>query len=282
MEKLSPDTNVPVPSEKQLKKLHALERGLLGMGKLAVAFSGGVDSTFLLAVAERVLGGKVLAVISKTPLTPDREHEQALALCRGLSVDCVVVGGCGLDDPAFTENPPERCYLCKKILLSGIKDAALKRGFEKLAEGSNADDCLDYRPGSRAVCELGVSSPLLEAGMSKRDIRDLSRWMGLPTWDKPSFACLASRFPYGDPITEEKLLQVSAAEQHLLDLGVSSVRVRVHGDIARIEAPADDLPLLFSRREGIVSKLKGLGYTYVSLDLEGYRTGSMNAVLKER
>lgn len=271
-----------VPDEGLLCKLHALQDGLRGAGRLAVAFSGGVDSSLLLAVAREVLGDGVLAVIARSPLLPDREYDSAVAFCQGLGVDFLTVDGCSLDDAAFVENPPNRCYLCKRILLSRIIEAAKARGFCLLAEGSNVDDRQDYRPGFQAVLELGVASPLLDAGLTKQDIRGLSRWMGLSTWDKPSLACLASRFPYGEPVTEGKLAMVAAAEGFLLGLGLSNVRVRVHGDLARIEADGSELETVICNRERICLELKRMGYAYVALDLEGYRTGSMNEVLPGR
>lgn len=268
-----------MPSDGQFSKLANLEEQLAAMGKLAIAFSGGVDSSFLLAVARKVLEDKVIAITNKSPLVPEREHDLAVRICNDLAVRQLVLEACDLDDPAFAENPADRCYLCKRRLLGEIMRVAEAQGFPHVAEGSNVDDCSDYRPGFRAVRELGVESPLLQAGLSKQDIRDLSHWMGLPTWDKPSFACLASRFPYGDPITEEKLARVGEAEQFLLDSGVSNVRVRVHGDVARIEVLPQDMETVLANRDAVVGRFRALGYSFVALDLQGYRMGSMNGTL---
>lgn len=268
-----------MPSAEQFDKLANLEEQLAAMGRLAIAFSGGVDSSFLLAVACKVLGEKVLAITNKSPLVPEREHDLAVRICNDLGVRQLVLEACDLDDPAFSENPVDRCYLCKRRLLGEIVRVAEAQGFSHVAEGSNVDDCSDYRPGFKAVRELGVESPLLRADLRKQDIRDLSRWMGLPTWDKPSFACLASRFPYGDPITVAKLIQVGKAEQFLFDSGVSNVRVRVHGDVARIEVLPQEMGAVLAKRDAVVERFRALGYSFVALDLQGYRTGSMNRTL---
>lgn len=264
------------------EKYNILQSRLSELGSLAVAFSGGVDSTFLLRVAHDVLGDRALAVTAAPPFVPVREQKEAADYCRTAGIRQIVIPPDALDMNGIRHNPPDRCYHCKRIIFSRIIEAAGRNGIRHVAEGSNTDDTGDYRPGMRAIRELGVLSPLLDAGLSKSDIRVLSRELDLPTWDKPSFACLASRFVYGEAITDERLAMVDRAEQLLLDLGFRQFRVRIHGDLARVEI----LPADFGRimetdcREKVCSALKAYGFSYVTLDLAGYRTGSMNEVLK--
>ena len=252
---------------------------LKGYETVAVAFSGGVDSTFLLKAAHEALGENVLAVTAAIEAVPAEELRAAQAFCAALGVRQILVSPDVMHDRCFTENPPDRCYHCKKMIFEAIRQAALENGAAVVAEGSNLDDERDYRPGLRAITELGVVSPLRDAGMTKDMIRACSRRLGLETWDKPSCACLASRFAYGERITEEKLKQVEIAEELLLAAGFRQLRVRLHGDLARIELPPAELGKLLPLRESISREFRNLGFRYVTLDLEGYRTGSMNEVL---
>ncbi len=267
------------------EKYERLKADLRALGGAAVAFSGGVDSSFLLRAALDALGAeRVLAVTAAGRVFPRREGEDAAALCRALGVRQAVVPFDNLAVEGFAANPANRCYLCKRALLGKLIEVARAAGFETVVEGSNADDEGDYRPGMRAVAELGALSPLRAAGLEKAEIRTLSRALGLPTWDKPSCACLASRIAYGEAITAEKLARVERAERRLAELGFRQLRVRVHGNLARVELPPEDMPRLLdpALRAEIGAFLLGLGFDYAALDLAGYRTGSMNLGLKDK
>lgn len=263
------------------KKKQVLEAYLTELGSVAVAFSSGVDSTFLLKVAHTVLGDKAIAVTARSCSFPERELKEAQAFCQKEKIEHIIIDSEELSIDGFRQNPKNRCYLCKHELFSKIGEVAKNRGIEHIAEGSNLDDNGDYRPGLRAVAELGVKSPLRFAELTKDEIRALSKEMGLPTWNKQSFACLSSRFVYGETISEEKLAMVDKAEQLLLDLGFRQVRVRIHGTIARIEVLPDEFERMLRDevRARIYRELKNLGFSYVTMDLGGYRTGSMNEVL---
>lgn len=263
------------------QKKQNLELYLKELGSLAVAFSSGVDSTFLLKTARNVLGNKVIAVTAKSCSFPVRELNEAKAFCEKEGIEHIIAESEELSIEGFSQNPKNRCYLCKRELFTKIRKIADEKGIPYIAEGSNMDDNGDYRPGLIAVAELDIKSPLREAELTKAEIRQLSKEMGLPTWDKQSFACLSSRFVYGETITEEKLSMVDRAEQKLLDLGFHQVRVRIHGRIARIEIEPGEFKKILQKdtaRE-INDCLTKLGFTYVTLDLGGYQMGSMNKTL---
>ena len=262
-------------------KYTALQEYLASLSSAAVAFSGGVDSTLLLKAAHDVLGDKALAVTLTSSLFPHRELEESRAFCAANNITHIVCEVDELSIDGFSNNPPNRCYLCKRSLFTKLLDIAAQHNIAHVVEGSNMDDLGDYRPGLQAIRELGIKSPLREAGLTKSEIRQLSRELGLPTWQKPSYACLASRFVYGDTITSEKLHMVERAEELLLSLGFKQMRVRIHGRLARIEILPDDFTRILDdhTRTLIYDSLKSYGFSYVSLDLKGYRTGSMNETL---
>ena len=265
------------------EKLELLKDIIRKKGSAAVAFSGGVDSTFLIRVAKEVLGDKLIAVTATSSTYPERELNEAIKYAKDFGVKHIIISSEELDIEGFANNPKNRCYYCKKELFTKVKEVALENGIEYVFDGSNLDDNGDYRPGMQAAKELLVVSPLKEAGLSKKDIRDLSKEYGLETWNKPAFACLSSRFPYGNKITLPKLKMIDKAEQFLLDMGIRQVRVRHHGEIARIEVAPEEREKFFNIEfmDKISSKFKEIGFIYITLDISGYRTGSMNEVLKE-
>ncbi|MBD3344608.1 MAG: ATP-dependent sacrificial sulfur transferase LarE [Chitinivibrionales bacterium] len=261
-------------------KFEQLKKIISSYSSAVVAFSGGVDSTFLAKVAGDVLGDNILLITATSSTYPHFELEESKALARNLGLQQRIIVSEELDIPGFTNNPPDRCYYCKGELFDVIGHIAKAEGYEVVFDGSNADDVHDFRPGRKALAERGVKSPLCDAGLSKDDIRTLSRSLGLATADKPSYACLASRFPYGETITKKKLERVGKAEEEIRALGFTQFRVRSHENLARIEIAASDMDKAWSLREKIDSLCRDAGFVYAAIDCRGYRTGSMNEVLK--
>jgi len=261
------------------EKYEKLKTIIEGYGSLAVAFSGGVDSTFLLKAASDALKEKAMAITASISSMPEKELKEAVDYCKDQHIRHEILRFDELEIKGFAENPPDRCCICKKAIFSSILKLAGDNGVSTVAEGSNTDDMGDYRPGLKAIEELGVKSPLKEAGLSKADIRALSKELGLPTWDKQSFACLSSRFPYGETITRKRLKSVEMSEEYLKGLGFTQYRVRVHGNVARVEILPEQFELMLAHRLEIYRRFKEYGFDYISMDLLGYRSGSMNEVL---
>lgn len=270
----------PALSPALQSKYNHLRDIIAGMGELVIGYSGGVDSTLLLKVAHDVLGDRAVAVTGDSEAFPQGEVDAALEVASAMGVNVVRVRTHELSNIHFRVNNPDRCYHCKTELFTELQEVAAERGIPWIADGSHADDVGDHRPGMRAADERGVRSPLKEAALTKADIRELALHLGVPNWDKPSFACLSSRFPYGTEITPELLARLDGCEKLLRELGFRQFRVRHHDTVCRIEVEPQDIPRLVELRETVNARFKELGYTYVTVDLEGYRSGKMNDTLK--
>jgi pyridinium-3,5-biscarboxylic acid mononucleotide sulfurtransferase len=268
--------------KKDIREKYArLQHILRDMKSCVVAYSGGMDSTFLAKVAYDVLGKNALAVTATSSTYQQRELADAKRFAKQIGIQHIIIQSEELDISNFSKNPPDRCYFCKKELFRKIREIADDHRFSYVLDGSTVDDITDYRPGSKASVEAGITSPLRNAGLTKHDIRDLSKYLHLESAGKPAMACLASRFPYGVKITKERLNQIGKAEEFLTSLGVSHCRVRYHNDTARIEVAQKDFKKIMTNRDAIVRRFKKLGFIYVTLDIEGYRTGSLNEVLQK-
>lgn len=264
------------------ERYEALKANIAGHGPMLVAYSGGVDSTLLAAVAREVLREQTRCVLLDSPVVPRAAVEQAQALARelGLALDIIQVPH--LENEEFCSNPSDRCYHCKKISAVRLKERMADLGFSCIADGTNTSDLGEHRPGLRASTEEGIIHPFIETGITKQEIRDIARMLNLPVWQKPSAACLSSRIPYGDPITGKKLRMIEKAEAFLAGSGIGQLRVRLHGSIARIEVHKEDWEKILEQQPAVTAKLRSLGFAYVTLDLEGYRSGSMDEVLDDR
>jgi len=273
-----------MPTEILAAKKEKLIARLKALQSVAVAFSGGVDSAFLSLMARQVLGDRMVALKAVSPMHSGREHRAALQFAKTFDLPLNVITTDELGVSGIAENPADRCYQCKQYLMGLMADQAAEMGFTHIAHGANLDDLDDYRPGFKATKELDIKAPLIDAGLTKAEIRRLSRDMGLPTWNRPAMACLASRIPYGVTLTKTVLEKVAHAEDYLYDLGLESCRVRHHGNLARIEVDPAEFPRLVTgpAREGLAARLKELGYDHVCLDLEGYVQGSLNRALKKQ
>lgn len=269
---------IPAETQKKYEKLQAI---LQELGSVVIGFSGGVDSTFLTYAAHQVLGDKVLAVTAVSETLPESEKKDAQRMGEKIGVSHLLVHSTEFSDPAFVANPPDRCYICKKIRFTALVELAKEKGYHWVIDGGNVDDLGDYRPGMKALQELSdfVRSPMIEAGLGKKDIRLLSKEFGLQTWDKQSAACLASRIPYGVELTPARLLQIDQAEDAISPYIKGSLRVRYHGDVARIEVSLDEIPAILAHRAEIVQAVKKAGFQYVTLDLGGYEMGSLNETI---